>query len=47
VTKVREGLAVPYEAYEGIEPRCVGCVEVPVVLREQVRFRLTIIVLYI
>ena len=42
MTKVREGLAVPYEAYEEIEPRCVGG-GVPVVLREQVRSRFTII----
>ena len=44
--KVREGLAVSYEAYEEIEPRYVGCGGVPVVLREQVRFRFTIIMFY-
>ena len=45
MTKVRGGLAVPYEAYEEIELRCVGC-GVPVVLREQVRFSFTIIMFY-
>ena len=42
--EVREGLAVSYEAYEEIEPRYVGCGGV--VLREQVRFRFTIIMFY-
>ena len=39
---LREGLAVPYEAYEEIEPRCVGCG----VVRGQVRFRFTITMFY-
>jgi hypothetical protein len=42
VKNLREGLAVPYEVYEEIEPRCVGCGEV----REQVRFRFTITMFY-
>ena len=46
MTKVRERLAVLYEAFEEIEPRCVGCGGVLVVLREQVRFRFTIIMFY-
>jgi hypothetical protein len=43
VTKPREGLTVPYEAYEEIELRYVGCGGVP---REQVRFRFTTIMFY-
>lgn len=45
-TKVREGLEVPYEAYEELEPRCVEYGGAPVVLHEQVRFRFTIIMSY-
>ena len=46
MTKVREGLVVLYEVFEEIEPRCGGCGGVPVVLREQVRFRFKLIILY-